>query len=103
MKRSLYKDKTSDFSVKLKDEEPALYRVSLQSDDFTPMEIVIGVLEKFFHKDRREAAEMMLIAQQQGSADCGLYTKDVAATKIAEVREFAISKEVPLVCSMEAA
>jgi len=103
MKRSLYKDKTSGFSVKLNNEGPALYRVSLQRDDFTPMEFVLGMLEKFFNMDRREAADVMLTAQEQGSADCGLYTKDVAETKIAEVTEYALNKECPLVCSMEAA
>lgn len=103
MKKSLYKVKTAEYGVKLKDEEPALYQVRLHNDEFTPMEFVLGVLERFFHMDRRTAVKMMLIAQQQGSAVCGFFSKDVAATKITDVKDYATSKEFPLVCSMEAA
>lgn len=103
MKRPLRKENTDEYSVKLEVEEPGFYHVVLLKDEFTTMEFVLNTLEKFFNMDRRNAAEVMLRAQQEGRAVCGLFTKDVAATKIAEVREFAMSHEFPLVCSMEAA
>ncbi len=103
MKRPLYKEKTEENSVKLELGEPGFYHVVLVRDEFTTMEFVLNTLEKFFNMDRRHAVEVMLRAQEEGQAVCGLFTKDVAATKIAEVSEYAIKHEFPLVCSMEAA
>lgn len=103
MKRSLYKEKIGDFSVKLEVEEPKLYRVMLEKDAFTPGEFVLLMLETYFNVDRRMAVEIMQHAQQYGRAVCGLFSKDVAATKIAAVTECAVQNEFPLVCSMEAA
>lgn len=103
MKRPVYKEKTGEYSVKLEYGEPGLYHVVLLRDEFTTMEFVLNTLEKFFNMDRRSAVEVLQKVQVEGQAVCGLYTKDVAATKIAEVKEFAIRHEFPLVCSMEAA
>ncbi len=103
MKNELNKEKTACLGVKLEEGEPALYSVLLHHDEFTAREFVVGVLERFFNMDRRRAVELMQIAQQQGRAVCGLFTRDVAATKIREVLDHATSEEFPLVCSMEAA
>lgn len=103
MKKNLYKEKTDRYSVKLEKEEPELYQVMLLQDDFTTMEFVLQTLERFFYMERQKAAEVMLEAKQEGQAVCGLFTKDVAATKIAEVRDFAMRHEFPLVLCMEAA
>lgn len=102
MKRPVYKEKTGEYSVKLEYGEPGFYHVVLLKDEFTTMEFVLNTLEKFFNMDRRSAVEVMQRVQEEGQAVCGLYTKDVAATKIAEVKEFAMKHEFPLVCSMEA-
>jgi ATP-dependent Clp protease adaptor protein ClpS len=82
---------------------PALYQVVIHNDDFTPMEFVISVLESFFYMDRRQAAEKMLEAHMQGEAICGVFSKDVAETKIDQIKEQARLNEYPLNCSMEAA
>lgn len=83
--------------------EPCLYQVVLHNDDFTPMEFVVGLLEKFFYMERRKAAEIMLEAHMKGRVLCGLYSKDFAESKISQVAEYARSHEHPLICSMEAA
>jgi ATP-dependent Clp protease adaptor protein ClpS len=103
MKRSLHKEKTDGFSVKLEIEEPVLYKVMLVNDDFTAMDFIVRVLEKFFNMDRRNASEIMTQARLTGSAVCGLFTKDIAETKIEEVKDYAVRHEFPLICSMEAA
>jgi ATP-dependent Clp protease adaptor protein ClpS len=103
MKNELNKVKTAELVTKREEEEPALYRVMLHHDEFTPMEYVLAMLERFFNLTRRDAAEVKLAAQKQGRAVCGLFSKDVAATKISDVEDDAASKEFPLMCSMEAA
>lgn len=82
---------------------PCLYQVVLHNDDFTPMEFVIGVLEKFFYMDRSQAAEKMLKAHMDGHTTCGLFSKDVAASKVEEVVQYAMLNDHPLICSMEVA
>ncbi len=81
---------------------PTLYQIMLHNDDFTTMAFVVSLLEKFFHMDRRKAADTMLDAHNQGKAVCGIYSKDCAETKVAQVIEYARVHEHPLVCSMEA-
>jgi ATP-dependent Clp protease adaptor protein ClpS len=103
MKNELYKQNTGDLATKSSSDEPGLYQILIHHDDFTPMEFVIRILEKFFYKDRREAADIMLTVRQEGKATCGSFTKDVAESKIAVVTDFAHENEFPLVCSMEAA
>jgi len=82
---------------------PALYQVVLCSDDFTPMEFVIGMLEKFFYMDRHKAAEKTLESHAVGKAVCGIFSKDFAEAKVAQVMEYAGLHNHPLHCSMEVA
>ena len=103
MKNELYKQNTDDLVSKACCEEPDFYQIVIHKDDFTPMEFVMGILEKFLFMDRRDAAEVMLRAHQEGRAACGFFTKDVAESKIKEINDLAQSNEYPLICSMEAA
>ena len=103
MKDHLYKQNTGNLVNNASEDEPGFYKIVMHHDDFTPREFVLGILEKCFYMDRREAAEIMLAAQQQGRAACGFFTKDVAESKIEQVIDLARSNEHPLVCSMEAA
>ncbi len=80
---------------------PSLYRVALMNDDFTPMEFVITVLEQFFGKTRAEATDIMLHVHRRGVGICGIYTYEVAETKVAQVLAFAKTNEQPLQCIME--
>ena len=80
---------------------PALYRVVMLNDDYTPMDFVVAALRRFFHKDLDEATELMLQIHYSGSAICGIYPLDVAETKAAQVMESARQKEHPLCCILE--
>ncbi len=82
---------------------PSLYRVLLLNDDYTPMDFVVLVLEKFFGKDHAAATEIMLSVHTKGSGLCGVYPYEVAETKVAHVTEFAREHEHPLQCTMEKA
>ena len=81
--------------------KPALYRVLLLNDDYTPMEFVVYVLERFFNKTRDEATTIMLHVHQNGVGLCGVYTYEVAETKVAQVLDLARRHEHPLQCTME--
>ncbi len=81
--------------------KPALYRVLLLNDDYTPMEFVVYVLEKFFSKTRDEATTIMLHVHQHGVGVCGIFTYEVAETKVAQVLDLARRNEHPLQCTME--
>lgn len=96
------KNNTASLGYRLVKDEPPLYQVYIHNDDFTPMEFVIGILERFFYMERRNAAEIMLEAHVKGKALCGVFSKDCAETKISQVIEYARSHDHPLVCSMEA-
>ena len=80
---------------------PQLYKVILLNDDYTPMEFVIVVLERFFHKSREEATRIMLHVHQKGIGVCGLYTREVAETKVRQVMVFSADNQHPLQCTME--
>jgi len=84
-----------------KTQRPSLYKVLLLNDDYTPMEFVIHVLERFFGKGREEATQIMLHVHHKGVGVCGVYTFEVAETKVAQVTEFARQHEHPLQCTME--
>ena len=103
MKKEEMKQVTEALEAEAEVKDPSLFQVMLRNDDFTPMEFVIGVLEKFFSMDRKRATEIMLEAHAQGIAACGIFTKDVAETKISLVTEHAKNNEVPLHCIMEVA
>jgi ATP-dependent Clp protease adaptor protein ClpS len=81
--------------------KPSLYRVLLLNDDYTPMEFVVFVLERFFNKDREEAGRIMLHVHQHGVGVCGVFTYEVAETKVAQVLDLARRNEHPLQCTME--
>ncbi len=81
--------------------KPSLYRVLLLNDDYTPMEFVVYVLERFFNKTREEATTIMLHVHQNGVGMCGVYTYEVAETKVAQVLDLARRSEHPLQCTME--
>ncbi|MGE0847896.1 MAG: ATP-dependent Clp protease adapter ClpS [Flavobacteriaceae bacterium] len=80
---------------------PNLYRVLLLNDDFTPMEFVVQVLEMFFHKNREEATQIMLHVHQNGVGLCGVFTLEVAETKVVQVMDFSRQHQHPLQCVME--
>ncbi|MBC8037646.1 MAG: ATP-dependent Clp protease adapter ClpS [Rhizobiales bacterium] len=84
-----------------KTEKPSLYKVLLLNDDYTPMEFVIHVLERFFGKAREEATRIMLHVHQKGVGICGVYTFEVAETKVTQVMDFARGNQHPLQCTME--
>jgi ATP-dependent Clp protease adaptor protein ClpS len=84
-----------------KTKKPSLYKVLLLNDDYTPMEFVVQVLERFFNKGREEATRIMLHVHQKGVGICGVYTYEVAETKVAQVMDFARQHQHPLQCTME--
>jgi ATP-dependent Clp protease adaptor protein ClpS len=86
---------------KPKTKKPSLYKVLLLNDDYTPMEFVVHVLERFFSKSREEATRIMLHVHRRGVGVCGVYTYEVAETKVAQVTEFARRHEHPLQCTLE--
>jgi ATP-dependent Clp protease adaptor protein ClpS len=80
---------------------PGMYKVILFNDDYTTMEFVIEVLQRFFSIDNERAQQIMLKVHNEGSAVCGIYTRDVAETKIAQVTQFSQQNGHPLRCGME--
>ncbi len=84
-----------------KTKRPNLYKVLLLNDDYTPMEFVVHVLERFFKKSRQEATSIMLHVHQKGVGICGVYTYEIAETKVGQVTDFARQHQHPLQCTME--
>jgi ATP-dependent Clp protease adaptor protein ClpS len=84
-----------------KTKKPSLYKVLLLNDDYTPMEFVVHVLEKYFGKGRDEATRIMLHVHHKGVGICGVYTYEVAETKVTQVMDFARQHGHPLQCTME--
>ncbi len=84
-----------------KTQKPSMYKVLLLNDDYTPMEFVVHVLESIFKKNRQEATDIMLHVHRRGVGVCGVYTFEVAETKVAQVMDFARANEQPLQCTME--
>lgn len=82
-------------------EKPSMYKVYLLNDDYTPMEFVIQVLMVIFHKDQEDATRIMLHVHQNGVGLCGVYTFEVAETKVAQVMDAARRAQHPLQCTME--
>src|SRR5689334_4064126 len=80
---------------------PPLYQVVLLNDDFTPMEFVVDVLERIFNKDRNTATRIMLEVHTKGKGVCGVFTFEVAETKVAQVTTYARQHQHPLLCTME--
>ena len=82
-------------------QRPRLYKVLLLNDDFTPMEFVVVLIERIFHKNREEATQIMLHVHQKGVGVCGIFTREVAETKVRQVLGFAKERQHPLQCAME--
>ncbi|QNL18918.1 ATP-dependent Clp protease adapter ClpS [Hyphobacterium sp. CCMP332] len=84
-----------------KTKKPSLYRVVMLNDDFTPMEFVIEVLMRIFNKSPEEATQIMLHVHQNGVGVCGVFTFEIAETKVAQVMDLARRAQHPLQCTME--
>jgi ATP-dependent Clp protease adaptor protein ClpS len=89
--------------AKPKLKRPPLYKVMLLNDDYTPMEFVVQVLEYFFRMDREKATQIMLHVHTRGVGVCGVFTREIAETKVAQVNDYARSNQHPLLCTMEEA
>ncbi len=86
---------------KIETEKPRMYRVFLHNDDYTTMDFVVGVLIEIFNKQVEEAVRIMFAVHQKGLGECGLYTAEIAETKVSQVRSRAQAAGFPLRCSME--
>jgi ATP-dependent Clp protease adaptor protein ClpS len=82
---------------------PPLFKVLLLNDDYTPMEFVVLVLERFFAMNHENATQIMLHVHQRGIGVCGVFPKDIAETKVSRVNDYARSHQHPLMCTMEEA
>lgn len=83
--------------------KPSLYKVIMLNDDYTPMEFVVMVLERFFNKNEDEATQIMLHVHQKGVGVCGVFTYEVAETKVTQVMDAAKENQHPLQCTLEKA
>ena len=89
--------------TKPKTKKPSMYKVIMLNDDFTPMEFVILVLERFFSKSQEESTQIMLHVHQKGVGVCGVFTYEVAETKVQQVMDLARQHQHPLQCTLEKA
>jgi ATP-dependent Clp protease adaptor protein ClpS len=89
--------------TKTRTKKPSMYKVLMLNDDYTPMEFVVHVLERFFGKNREEATTIMLHVHRRGVGVCGVYTYEVAETKVTQVMDLARRHQHPLQCVMEKA
>lgn len=87
--------------TRAKTKKPSLYKVLLLNDDYTPMEFVVYILERFFNKQSEEATRIMMHVHQKGVGVCGVYTFEVAETKVTQVMNFSRQHDHPLQCTME--
>jgi len=84
-----------------KTKKPSMYKVLMLNDDYTPMEFVVAVLERFFSKQHEEALQIMLHVHQKGVGICGVFTYEVAETKVTQVMDYARKNQHPLQCTLE--
>jgi len=82
---------------------PPMYKVILLNDDYTPMEFVVQVLETFFRMDREKATQVMLHVHTRGMGVCGVFTREIAETKVTQVNDYSRDHQHPLLCTMEQA
>ncbi len=87
--------------IKPRTKKPSMYKVLMLNDDYTPMEFVVYVLERFFQKSRDDATRVMLHVHQRGVGICGVYSYEVAETKVTQVMDFARQNQHPLQCTLE--
>lgn len=88
---------------KTKAKPPSMYKVVLNNDDYTPMEFVVDVLQRFFSMDIDTATQLMLAVHYEGKAVCGVYSAEVAEMKVIQVMSYARENQHPLLCTMEKA
>ncbi len=88
---------------KPKAKKPSMYKVIMLNDDYTPMEFVVMILERFFNKNHEEASHIMLHVHQKGVGVCGVYTYEIAETKVTQVMDLARQHQHPLQCTLEKA
>ena len=88
-------------AVKTRVSPPPFYKVVILNDDFTPMDFVVEVLGRFFSLNREQEARIMLQVHNDGRGGCGVYPRDIAATKVEQVTSFARQHQHPLACTME--
>jgi len=81
--------------------KPSMYKVLMLNDDYTPMEFVVDVLQRIFHRDREEATQIMLHVHQKGVGVCGVYTYEIAETKVTQTVDYARKNQHPLQCTLE--
>jgi ATP-dependent Clp protease adaptor protein ClpS len=99
-----YRDHDDGLAVqdsKQKLAKPPMYKVFIMNDDYTPMEFVVEILESFFRKSREEATEIMLLVHNSGKGLCGVYSRDVAETKVMQVNDCSREHTHPLLCTLE--
>ncbi|MBI1326789.1 MAG: ATP-dependent Clp protease adapter ClpS [Alphaproteobacteria bacterium] len=87
--------------TRTKTAKPAMYKVLILNDDYTPMEFVVHILETFFNKNKQEAIDIMMHVHRRGVGLCGIFTCEVAETKVTQVLEYAKAHDQPLQCIME--
>ena len=93
---------TSEETIeKTRIEEPPMYRVILNNDDYTPQDFVVMILINIFRKDEQTAFNIMMDVHRRGKGVCGIYTREVAETKVKQVEELAEKNRFPLLCTME--
>ena len=100
-KKDIDQDSLVLTKTKPKTKKPSMYKVLLLNDDFTPMEFVVLILERFFNVDHQQAVSIMLTIHQKGLAVVGIYPHEIAETKVAQVMEFSQKNQHPLQCTME--
>jgi ATP-dependent Clp protease adaptor protein ClpS len=83
--------------------KPPLFKVILLNDDYTPMDFVVHILEQFFHLDRHRATQIMLEVHTKGKGVCGVFTHEVAETKVSQVNDYSRENKHPLLCTLEQA
>ena len=84
-------------------QKPPLFKVFLLNDDFTPMEFVVAILKTFFNMDEEKATQVMLHVHTKGMGVCGVFSKDIAETKVRQVNDFSRNHQHPLLCDLEEA
>ena len=87
--------------TKPRTKKPSLYKVLMLNDDYTPMEFVVHVLERYFSKQREEATRIMLHVHRRGVGLCGVFTYEIAETKVTQVVDYARKHQHPLQCTLE--
>jgi ATP-dependent Clp protease adaptor protein ClpS len=103
IRKSSHDDGLALEEAKPKVKRPPMFKVVIHNDDYTPMEFVVQVLEKFFAMNREKATQIMLHVHTRGKGVCGVFTRDVAETKVVQVNDYSRSHHHPLLCAMEAA